>query len=590
MTMQDKLTFLVCSYFLPEVRAVVKEDIFNNMDVIAYKADCDQPIKELLNVDDRPLKIKPNTILMGSSCLKQLNSIAVNSCINVKDFCFELLLAPEVIQLYLDQGAHLFTPAMLDDWNKVNKNWKFTDDSDRNHFFSESTSKLVLIDAGLNSSAAVKMEKIANQLELPWEVKTISLDRLRWQLLQQISAWRLSQLSEKDKRLADYAMINELMSHLVTFLDEKKVIEQSLEMFHMFCATDKVYYLSIDEQENYLLYNSQAVNNQQEIIKQLKNQIEDYQLLSDGFQLLIKWEQKTLGIIAIKEVAFPQYTNHYLNLARNISPVIALAVNNARIYQKQLAAEQKIHNLNSELNTQLDSVNNLNKELESFTYSVSHDLRGPLRSLDGFSHILLRDYTKILDERGQGFLNRIRVNAQRMGQLIDDLLRLSRLTRAELIIKPIDLSEIAIELSEDLQLAEPQRQVKFIIAKDLKTKGDFSLIKAVMENLMGNSWKYTSKCDLAEIQIGQQIEQDQTVFYIKDNGAGFDMTHVDKLFAPFQRLHSDKDYPGTGIGLATVQRIIQRHSGIIWAESKPNKGADFYFSLGNVSLSKHPLR
>lgn len=262
-------------------------------------------------------------------------------------------------------------------------------------------------------------------------------------------------------------------------------------------------------------------------------------------------------------------------------PVIALAISNAQIYQQQLAAEKKIRFLNQELNTQLDSVNALNHELETFTYSVSHDLRSPLRSLDGFSNILLRDYSATLDERGQGFLNRIRANAQRMGQLIDDLLRLSRLTTAELIIEPIDLSTIALEISQNLKHSEPERVVNFIIADKLTTHCDHSLLKAVLENLIGNSWKYTGKCSHAEIIIDKKVVNSNDCFYIKDNGAGFDMSFADKLFAPFQRLHSPDDFPGTGIGLATVQRIIQRHHGKIWGESKPEQGACFYFTIGS---------
>ncbi|MCU7833865.1 MAG: hypothetical protein KZQ83_01335 [gamma proteobacterium symbiont of Taylorina sp.] len=578
--MPDKLTLLICSHFLPEARVVVADEVFKNVEVIAYQADCDQPIKTLFNADGSPLKIKSNTILIGASCLQQFNSPIDKFTKNTIDLCFELLLSPEILQAYLDEGAHLFTPAMLENWQQVNEDWKFKEASDRNLFFSDSTAKLVLIDAGLDASAAIKMQQIADQLTLPWEIKTISLDRLRWQLLQQLSIWRQEQLSEKDKRLSDYAMINDLIRNLVTFLDEQKVIEKSMEIFHMFCATGNVCFLSIDEQANERFYPAQSFDNEAEIIQELKTLMTDYQLQSDSFQILIKREWRILGILAVKEVAFPQYINHYLNLARNIAPVIALAISNARIHQKQLISEQEIHSLNRELNNQLYSVNNLNQELETFTYSVSHDLRGPLRGLDGFSNILLRDYSQILDERGQNFLNRIRANAQRMGELIDDLLRLSRLTRAELIIQSVDLSVIAIELSENLQQAEPERQVNFTIDKDLTADGDVSLIKAALENLIGNSWKYTSKCEQANIHIGKQVKEEQIVFYIKDNGAGFDMDYADKLFAPFQRLHSANDYPGTGIGLATVQRIIQRHRGKIWAEAKPGEGACFYFSLG----------
>jgi len=252
--MPDKLTLLVCSHFLPEARAVVVEDMFKNVDINAYQADCDQPIKTLFNQHGSPLIIKENTVLIGSSCLQQCHSCDDKITRHTIDLCFDLLLNSGDLQAYLDQGVHLFTPAMLDNWQQVNKDWQFKGEAERNLFFSESTSKLVLIDAGLDPSAAVKFQQIAEQLALPWAIENINLDHLRWQLLQHLSAWRLAQLSEKDKRLSDYAMINDLISNLVSFLDEQKVIEESIEIFHMFCATSHVCFLSIDEQANERFY------------------------------------------------------------------------------------------------------------------------------------------------------------------------------------------------------------------------------------------------------------------------------------------------------------------------------------------------
>lgn len=581
--MQNKLTLLVCDYFLQETRAALADKIFKNVDAIAFAADCDHPLQELVKTDGKTLKITQKHITIGGSCLQSLQCTASENTttIVIKEQCFELLLPIDRVNHYLEQGAHLFTPAMLEHWYEVNQKWLFSEQQ-RQDFFRESTSKLVLIDAGISPSASVRMEEIAAQLGLPWEVKTITLDHLRYQLLLQVTPWRLSLQIEKDKQLANYAMINDLLSTMVTLQDEEQVIHNTLDVFHMFCASSNVCYLSIDEHDNNKLFSMLPPENKQEIICTLKQQTEEYQIHGTGFNVLIKRNQQVLGVIAIKDLTFPQYISHYINLSRNIAPVIALAVNNARIYQQQLAAEKKIKGLNYKLSAQLDSVNALNNELETFTYSVSHDLRGPLRSLDGFSNILLRDYSKILDARGQNFLDRIRSNAQRMGQLIDDLLRLSRLTRADLVIEAVNISDIAHELSQDLLQTEPERRVEFIIADNLTAKGDLSLLKAVLENLIGNSWKYTSKCDQAEIEINETLINEKKCFYIRDNGAGFDMKNSAKLFAPFQRLHSADDYSGTGIGLATVQRIIQRHSGKIWAESSPGHGACFYFSLGII--------
>ena len=220
-----------------------------------------------------------------------------------------------------------------------------------------------------------------------------------------------------------------------------------------------------------------------------------------------------------------------------------------------------------------------NKELEAFAYSVSHDLRAPLRSLDGFSQAVLEDYHEQLDEEGRDFLLRIRHASQRMGRLIDDLLKLSRLTRREMSKGYIDLSALARKAANDLRDGEPAREAEFSIMEELKAHADPALFAVVLENLLGNAWKYTSKKPSARIAFGKTDLKGEEVYYLEDNGAGFDMAYVDKLFGPFQRLHKDTEFPGTGIGLATVQRIIGRHGGRIWAEGAVDQGATFYFTL-----------
>ena len=220
-----------------------------------------------------------------------------------------------------------------------------------------------------------------------------------------------------------------------------------------------------------------------------------------------------------------------------------------------------------------------NRELESFSYSVSHDLRAPLRAIDGFSLALIEDYGNRLDATAQDYLQRVRNSAQRMGMLIDDMLQLSRVNREELAITEVDLGEIAMAVMKELRAAEPERQVELTLGKDLLAHGDPRLLRVMMDNLLGNAWKFTGRKHDAHIFFEQKGDQ-QGIFYIRDNGAGFDMRHKDKLFGAFQRLHRVKDFPGTGVGLATVQRIVHRHGGRVWAEAKEGEGATFYFSLG----------
>lgn len=220
-----------------------------------------------------------------------------------------------------------------------------------------------------------------------------------------------------------------------------------------------------------------------------------------------------------------------------------------------------------------------NRELESFSYSVSHDLRAPLRALDGFSRILLDDFYDSLPEDGKGYLNRIREAAQQMSQLIDDMLRLSRITRAELHYNPVNLTEIAQRILETLRRDEPTRTAQIHIQEGLATNGDEGLLRIVMENLLNNAWKFSAKADPTQIEVGKTILEGKETFFIRDNGVGFNMAYADKLFGVFQRLHSPSEFPGTGVGLAIVQRVIHRHGGRIWVESAPGQGATFYFTL-----------
>lgn len=218
------------------------------------------------------------------------------------------------------------------------------------------------------------------------------------------------------------------------------------------------------------------------------------------------------------------------------------------------------------------------RELEAFSYSVSHDLRAPLRGIDGFARILQQRYAEGLDAQARHYLERIRAGTQRMGGLIDDLLRLSRISRAQLEWQPVDLAVVATEIVERLRESEPQREVEVVVADGLWTRGDAHLLRIVLDNLLSNAWKFTSHTAHARIEVG--VEADR-VFFVRDNGAGFDMQYAERLFAPFQRLHDADEFEGNGIGLATVQRIIVRHGGWIQAEGVRGGGATFRFTVGS---------
>jgi len=230
-----------------------------------------------------------------------------------------------------------------------------------------------------------------------------------------------------------------------------------------------------------------------------------------------------------------------------------------------------------------------NEELEAFSYSISHDLRAPLRGIDGFCQAVEEDEESTLSPPARGYLERVRRASARMGQLIDDLLSLSRLSRTELRRQPVDLTALAHAVLAELAAREPGRDVEPRVQPDLRVAADPQLLRVLLENLLGNAWKFTQRVERARIELSAIQKEGRTVYCVRDNGAGFDMKYADKLFTPFQRLHEAKEFPGTGIGLAIVQRVAHRHGGRVWAESTPGQGAAFFFSLESGAPEGGPV-
>lgn len=286
--------------------------------------------------------------------------------------------------------------------------------------------------------------------------------------------------------------------------------------------------------------------------------------------------ERCFGALTFQSQYEADFSQEDLVILEVMAEQLAVVIENARLYEAVQGYAAELEKRVDDRTTELTAVN---RELEAFAYSVSHDLRAPLRAIDGFSQALLEDYLPRLDGQGQDYLRRVQAASRRMGQLINDLLKLSRLTRGEMNYEPIDMSLIARGLAVELQKQDPHRQVEFHIQPNMVVTGDGRLIHIALENLLGNAWKFTAKTPQASIEFNCKYIDDTLTYFVKDNGAGFDMTYVDKLFGAFQRLHASHDYEGSGIGLVTVQRIIHRHGGRIWAEGQVGHGASFYFTL-----------
>jgi PAS domain S-box-containing protein len=265
-----------------------------------------------------------------------------------------------------------------------------------------------------------------------------------------------------------------------------------------------------------------------------------------------------------------------LEFANELARRAALAIENAKLYKEMQDINAELEHRVAQRTIELEAIN---KELEAFSYSVSHDLRAPLRSIDGFSNKILKDYNNLFDDQGKDYFNRVMNASRHMGHLIDDLIKLARISRIDMNMEEINLSDMAGSIISELKESNPERKASINIQDNMIVTGDRNLMHVALNNLLGNAWKYTKNKAETEIEFATIQKDGQTVHFIKDNGAGFDMRYVDKLFGAFQRLHSLSEFEGTGIGLATVQRIVRRHKGTIWAESEVDKGTTFFFTL-----------
>ncbi|WP_162909544.1 PAS domain-containing protein [Aggregatilinea lenta] len=367
-----------------------------------------------------------------------------------------------------------------------------------------------------------------------------------------------------DRQLRHYAMLFQFVWDAILSVDRDYHIQswnRAAELIYGWTAEEVQGKVMFD-----VLQSRYPYHEREDVIRQLEDQGRWH-----GEVIHLRKDGTPIFVLAAKTMLFDE----------NGERIGMVAVNHDITERKR--AEEHIHDLNTTLERRVQErtaqLMTLNQEIEAFSYTVSHDLRTPLRALDGFSQVLLEDYHDRLDEEGQYLLDRIRTASQRMGHLIDDMLRLSRLSRGEIRHEPVNLSALAQDVIADLRSEHPQRQVEVIIEPDLAVQGDPRLLGVLLENLLSNAWKFTRSRDPARIEFGRDYQDDRAVYFVRDNGVGFNDAFVGKLFTAFQRLHSEAEFEGNGIGLATVQRIVHRHGGQVWAEGEIDMGATFSFTL-----------
>jgi PAS domain S-box-containing protein len=429
-------------------------------------------------------------------------------------------------------------------------------------------------------------EKLKNGQSAEYEADDRTIERYLLVQVQPI----LPEMYRKGEETDSYAVVV-----VYDITDRKKAeeeIKQSLSLLKATIESTADGIIVVDREGKIVSYNQRfkqmwripesiiATKNDNKALEFVLNQLKEPDIfLSKVRELYSQPESESYDVLEFKDGrSFERYS-----IPQKIGDNVVGRVWSYRNITDRKLAEEEIRKLNEELEQRVRErtakLEAANRELESFSYSVSHDLRAPLRAITGFSSMLLEDYAEKLDGEGKRLLNIVKDNTLKMGALIDDLLTLSRIGRKDIEFTNIDMNKLAAEVYDEIRTTMPERDIQFSIDLLPSAYVDPLMIHQVFFNLLSNAIKFTAPRDTAIIKIGGWSKEDENIYYVKDNGVGFDMQYADKIFGPFQRLHSDKEFSGTGIGLAVIHRIIQRHGGSVWAEGKVNEGATLYFSL-----------
>jgi len=609
----SKLCLLVCQNFLAEAAAIVAEENFADVQIAAFAPTCIRPADDTGYISRLAAeRAAPDcdVVLFGGFCLNSLatpeRGVSGATKIQVASAprCLEFAAPARLVDAQIEAGAYLLTPGWLSHWRRTMTQWGFDQPTAR-EFFAETTRKLVLLDTGTDAQSDSHLRELADFLALPNETIPVGLDLLRLRLIRVVLEWRLKQHQDAAARtaayakqqMADYAMAFDLIGGLTDLQHEDEVAAHILDIIAMLCAPARLWYLTfVDGQPGALLSRADDPARDGEMRARLAEFRGDYELADagSGFTLRLSNPGKTLAVVAVDGLTFPRRSEHYLNLMLSLRPVFVLGIQNARTFEhleqaRGLLQEDIMERRRAEaqLTAALAELKRSNTELENFAYIASHDLQEPLRMVTSYLQLLEMHLEDQLDSDAREFIGYAADGAQRMRQLINDLLEYSRVSTRAMPFAPTDCEAILGYVLHDLQGAIAECGATITHDPLPTIMADRTQMGQLFQNLIGNALKFRGSAPpIVHVSARTTAEVSKTAkvweFSIQDNGIGIAAPDQARIFGLFQRLHTREEYPGTGIGLAVCQKIVERHGGRIWVESAPGQGARFMFTIPMV--------
>jgi len=592
------LRLLVCHHYVREVGTALQALGYGDVRVGTYPARCLQPSATLTERERTLLEGHPNRpededlVVLGFCCIGRAAGVLDflhPTRVHGLESCFSLFINSRCVRRLQAEGAYILTPGWLEEWRARLDGWGF-DRATAREFFRESVSRFVLLDTGVSDATRQEFERFTDFLGRPGETIDVGVEILEHHIRAAVLDWRTdvferelrSSVGRTDARLAEHAMALDLLANLTRTMGEEEAADRILEIFSMLTGAGRVdLVLGTEDTPTFHRSTSQEHLAHADAIEctRLLRPGDSHALFPDGFAVRVRFRGLDLGVLVVRTLPVPERSTDYVNLALSIINLCALAISNARTETARRRAEQELMSKARELERS-------NADLTQFAYVVSHDLKEPLRTVAGFLHVLLRKHADQLDDGVRGYVLQALSGTQRMELFIHDLLRYSRAGTRAVTLVPVDVKEVLATVIESLHVAIEESGAVVEIPEDLPLVfGHVGLLEQLFQNLMSNAIKFRSK-EPPRLKIAAKAANAEWELSISDNGVGFAMEDAERIFGLFQRLHTSREYEGTGIGLAVCRRIVERHGGRIWAESEPGKGSTFRFTLMRGSQLK----